>query len=151
MLKIMLTATEMNQVKQLLDDKAAGGYANKINAIKIVRDAAMHRKIDEFTGKERGGVGLKEAKEAVESWMADNGMITPDGTPAVRPANPTGCIVPFQPIRSITVNMGSGNVTVDMDEMALKFSEGLTSLPLADVKRLFDLWQRVRDWEDEAG
>ena len=39
--------------------------------------------------------------------------------------------------------------SLDMDEMALKFSEGLTSLPIADVKRLFDLWQRVRDWEDE--
>ena len=148
MLKIMLTAGEMDQVKQLLADKTGGGYANKINAIKVVRDASMHQKIDEFTGKPRAGVGLKEAKEAVEAWMADNGMKTPDGTPALRPVSPTGCIVPFQPIRSITVNMGSGNVTVDMDEMALKFSEGLTSLPLADVKRLFDLWQRVRDWED---
>ena len=148
MLKIMLTAGEMDQVKQLLTDKTGGGYAYKINAIKIVRDASMHRKIDEFTGKPRAGVGLKEAKEAVEVWMADNGMITADGTPALRPTSPTGCIVPFQPIRSITVNMGSGNVTVDMDEMALKFSEGLTSLPIADVKRLFDLWQRVKDWED---
>lgn len=148
MLKIMLTAGEMGQVKKLLSESAGGGYSKKIDAIKVVRDASMHRKIDEFTGKERGGVGLKEAKEAVEAWMADNGVTTPDGTPAVRPANPTGCIVPFQPIRSITVNMGSGNVTVDMDEMALKFSEGLISLPLADVKRLFDLWQRVRDWED---
>ena len=144
MLKIMLTATEMNQVKALLD----GGYRNKIEAIKVVRDASRHQTTDLFTGKERAGVGLKEAKDAVESWMADNGMKTPDGTPALRPVSPTGCIVPFQPIRSITVNMGGGDVTVDMDEMALKFSEGLTSLPLADVKRLFDLWQRVRDWED---
>ena len=58
MLKIMLTAGEMDQVKQLLADKTGGGYANKINAIKVVRDASMHRKIDEFTGKERGGVGV---------------------------------------------------------------------------------------------
>ena len=147
MLKIMLTATEMNQVKALLD----GGYRNKIEAIKVVRDASRHQTTDLFTGKERAGVGLKEAKEAVETLMADMGMKHHDGTLAVRPADPSGCIVPFQPIRSITVNMGGGDVTVDMDEMALKFSEGLTSLPLSDVKRLFDLWQRVRDWEDEAG
>lgn len=148
MLKIMLTAGEMGQVKKLLSESAGGGYSKKIDAIKVVRDASMHRKIDEFTGKDRAGVGLKEAKEAVELLMADLGMKTPDGTPALRPANPSGCIVPFQPIRSITVNMGTGNVTVDMDEMSLKFTEGLTSLPIADVKRLFDLWQRIRDWED---
>lgn len=145
MLKIMLTAGEMNQVKALLD----GGYSNKIEAIKVVRNASRHVTADLFTGKERPGVGLKEAKEAVETLMADMGMKHHDGTPALRPSDPSGCIVPFQPIRSITVNMGTGNVTVDMDEMALKFSEGLTSLPIADVKRLFDLWQRVKDWEDE--
>jgi hypothetical protein len=148
MIKIMLTAEEMRQVKTLLDDKTGGGYANKINAIKVVRDASRHRTIDPFSGKDRPGVGLKEAKEAVEVLMADRGMTTADGTPAVRPVSPSGCIVPFQPIRSITVNMGGGDVTVDMDELSLKFSEGLTSLPLADVKRLFDLWQRIKDWED---
>jgi hypothetical protein len=148
MIKIMLTAEEMSQVKTLLDDKKDGGYANKINAIKVVRDASRHRTIDPFSGKDRPGVGLKEAKEAVEVLMADRGMTTADGTPAVRPVSPSGCIVPFQPIRSITVNMGGGDVTVDMDELSLKFSEGLTSLPLADVKRLFDLWQRIKDWED---
>lgn len=148
MIKIMLTAEEMRQVKTLLDDKTDGGYANKINAIKVVRDASRHRTIDPFSGKDRPGVGLKEAKEAVEVLMADRGMTTADGTPAVRPVSPSGCIVPFQPIRSITVNMGGGDVTVDMDELSLKFSEGLTSLPLADVKRLFDLWQRIKDWED---
>lgn len=148
MIKIMLTAEEMSQVKTLLDDKKDGGYANKINAIKVVRDASRHRTIDPFSGKERPGIGLKEAKEAVEALMADRGMTTADGTPAVRPASPSGCIVPFQPIRSITVNMGGGDVTVDMDELSLKFSEGLTSLPLSDVKRLFDLWQRIKDWED---
>ena len=148
MIKIMLTAEEMRQVKTLLDDKTDGGYANKINAIKVVRDASRHRTIDPFSGKDRPGVGLKEAKEAVEVLMADRGMTAADGTPAVRPASPSGCIVPFQPIRSITVNMGGGDVTVDMDELSLKFSEGLTSLPLADVKRLFDLWQRIKGWED---
>ena len=147
MIKIMLTAEEMRQVKTLLDDKTDGGYANKINAIKVVRDASRHRTIDPFSGKDRPGIGLKEAKEAVEVLMADRGMTTADGTPAVRPVSPSGCIVPFQPIRSISVNMGGGDVTVDMDELSLKFSEGLTSLPLADVKRLFDLWQRIKDWE----
>jgi len=148
MLKILLTAGEMNQVKALLD----GGYRNKIEAIKVVRSASRHQTADLFDpSRMRSGVGLKEAKEAVETLMADMGMKHPDGTPALHPANPSGCIVPFQPIRSITVNMGGGDVVVDMEEMALKFSEGLTSLPLSDVKRLFDLWQRIKDWEDEEG
>lgn len=150
MLKIMLTAGEMNQVKALLNAGMGGGYKNKIDAIKIVRDASRHRTTDLFTGKERNGVGLKEAKEAVEVLMADMGMVTGDGTPALRPANPAGCIVPFQPIKSITVNLGSGDVVVDMEELSLKFTEGLTSLPIADVKRLFELWQMIKDWEDKA-
>ena len=145
MLKIMLTTEEMGRVNDLLD----GGSRNKIEAIKVVRSAIRHQTADLFDpSKMRPGVGLKEAKEAVETLMADRGMVNFDDTPVRHPANPSACIVPFQPIRSITVNMGSGNVTVDMDEMSLKFTEGLTSLPLSDVKRLFDLWQRVRDWED---
>ena len=147
MLKIMLTATEMNQVKALLD----GGYRNKIEAIKVVRGASRHMTVDLFDqSKMRPGVGLKEAKEAVEVLMADMGVVTGDGTPALRPANPSACIVPFQPIKSITVNLGSGDVVVDMEELSLKFTEGLTSLPIADVKRLFQLWQMIKDWEDKA-
>ena len=150
MLKIMLTAGEMNQVKALLNAGMGGGYNNKIEAIKVVRGASRHMTADLFTGKMRPGVGLREAKEAVEVLMADMGMVTGDGTPAVRPANPSGCIIPFQPIKSITVNLGSGDVVVDMEELSLKFTEGLTSLPIADVKRLFELWQMIKDWEDKA-
>ena len=54
MLNIRLTAGEMEQVKKLLSESAGGGYSNKITAIKVVRDASMHQKIDEFTGKPRG-------------------------------------------------------------------------------------------------
>jgi hypothetical protein len=145
MIKIMLTATEMGSVNELL----AGGYTNKINAIKLVRNASRHSTPDLFDPtKTRAGVGLKEAKEAVELLMAQRGMLHTDGTPCITPPNPSAYIVPFQPIKSIVVNMGGGDVTLDVDELSLKFSEGLTSLPLADVKRLFDLWQRIKDWED---
>lgn len=145
MFKIMLTATEMGSVNELL----AGGYTNKIAAVRVVRDASRHQAPDLFDPtKMRAGVGLREAKEAVEVLMAQRGMVWSDGTPCVAPSNPSAYIVPFQPIKSIVVNMGGGDVTLDMDELSLKFSEGLTSLPLSDVKRLFDLWQRIRDWED---
>lgn len=147
MLKIMLTTEEMGRVNDLLD----GGSRNKIEAIKVVRSAIRHQTANLFDpSKMRPGVGLKEATQAVETLMADRGMVNFDGAPVRHPVNPSACIVPFQPIKSITVNMGGGDVVVDMDEMSLKFSEGLTSLPIADVKRLFDLWQRIKDWEDEV-
>lgn len=149
MLNIRLTAEEMDQVKALLSESAGGGYSNKITAIKVVRDASMHQKIDEFTGKPRAGVGLKEAKEAVELLMADLGMKTPDGTPALRPSDPSARIVPFQPIKKIVCDFGAGEVELDLEGMSLKVLTGLNgSIPLADVMALIDLYQRVKDWED---
>lgn len=147
MFKIMLTAAEIRTLNSILD----GGFSNKIPAIKHVRGASRHQVPGMGIGGTaltRSNIGLREAKEAVETLMADRGMKDGDNCPVLRPPAPSACIVPFQPIRSITVNMGGGDVIVDMDELSLKFTEGLTSLPIADVKRLFDLWQRIKDWED---
>jgi len=150
MIKIMLTSSEWSEVNRLL----AAGAHNKIATIKVVRAASRHSTSGTAADGSPtfiSGVGLREAKEAVEVLMAELGMTHPDGTQCVAPLNPSARISPLQPIKRIVVDAGSGEVTVDMDEMALKFSEGLTSLPLTDVKRLFDLWQRIKDWEDSAG
>ncbi len=149
MISIRLTPTEMVQVKTLLSESAGGGYSNKITAIKVVRDASMHRRVDEFTGQSRAGVGLKEAKEAVELLMADLGVVGHDGTPYVAPVNPSARIVPFQPIKKIVCNFGEGEIELDMEGMSLKALTGLNgSMPLADVMALIDLYQRVKGWEE---
>ena len=73
MISIMLTATEWAGVNDCLE----GG--DKIKAIKIVRDAERHRKaagpnplLPSSTALRTWapGIGLKEAKEAVELLMA---------------------------------------------------------------------------------
>lgn len=81
--------------------------------------------------------------------MASRGLKYPDGSLQLPPSNPTATIVPFQPIKRIVLDMGGGEVTVDMNEMSLKFSECLSYLPMQDVKRLFDLWQMINDWEQK--
>jgi hypothetical protein len=139
---IKLNGAEWAEINRLLD----GGWGNKIPAVKVAKAAAFHR-LPDSNGGTVSGVGLKAAKEAVEVLMAKRGMTDRDGNPVVAPDNPEGILVPFQPIKRVVVDMGSGEVTVDMEDLALKFSEGLTSLPITEVKRLFDLWQTIKDWE----
>jgi hypothetical protein len=146
MLSIMLTAVEMKTVMTLLES----GYSKKIDAIKVVRSASRHATPDSFDPtKMRTGVGLKEAKEAVELLMADLGIIGSDGTPAPRPSNPSARIVPFQPIKKIVCDFGEGEIELDMESMSLRVLTGLNgSMRIQDAMALIDLYQRVKGWED---
>ena len=148
MLSIMLTAVEMKTVMTLLES----GYSKKIDAIKVVRSASRHATPDSFDPtKMRTGVGLKEAKEAVELLMADLGIIGSDGTPAPRPSNPSARIVPFQPIKKIVCDFGEGEIELDMEGVSLRVLSGLTdTVRIKDALALIDLYKRVKDWEDEA-
>ena len=151
MLEIKLTAVEMATVMTLLNESSGGGYGNKIEAIKVVRAASRHSVPDSFDpSKMRSGIGLKEAKEAVELLMSDLGMRTPDGTPALRPSNPSARVVPFQPIRRIVCDFGGGEIELDMEGMSLKVLSGLNdTVRIKDALALVDLYKRVKDWEDE--
>ena len=143
MFNIRLTSDEFAKVNDLLK----GGYLNKINAIKVVRDAKRHTYIStDGLGVTRPGVGLAEAKEAVELLMAERGCTTSDGTPCTAPANPRARIVPFQPIQKITVDMGSGPVEVDLEGMSLQFLGQMDKIPLSEVAALVDLYNRVNEW-----
>ena len=141
---IRLNAEEWAKLNALLNE----GAFNKVAAIKLVRDAKMHQTVDPITGHTRFGVGLKEAKEAVEYYMTSRCMKNADGSdPWYHNAEPAGRIVPFQPIRRIVVDMGEGEVEVDMDGMSLKFLSTMTTLKLDDLAKLVDLYNRVKDWE----
>ena len=146
MFNIRLTPIELSKVNDLLK----GGYVNKIAAIKVVRDASRHTYIStDGLGTTRSGVGLAEAKEAVELLMAERGMLTPEGKPCTPPANPRGRIIPFQPIQKITVDMGSGPVEVALDGMSLQFLGEMNRIPLSEVAALVDLYNRVNAWVKE--
>lgn len=154
MISIMLTATEWAGVNDCL----AGG--NKIPAIKIVRDAERHRKpsgpnplLSSSTAGRTwiGGIGLKEAKEAVELLMAERGMKERDGSPCLPPPDPSARVIPFQPIKRIICDFGEGEIELDLEGMSLRILTGLNgSMRIADVMSLVDLYQRVKGWEDGA-
>jgi len=140
---IRLTSEEWSKLNALLKE----GPVNKIAAIKLVRDAKLHHTVDPVTGHTRPGVGLKEAKEAVEHYMSSRGMKNSDGSEPWSGGEPSARIVPFQPIRRIVIDMGEGEVEVDMDGMSLKFLSTMTTLKLEDLAKLVDLYNRVKDWE----
>jgi len=154
MISIMLTATEWRQVNEEL----AGG--NKIPAIKTVRDAERHRRpsgpnpllpVSTAGRTWAPGIGLKEAKEAVELLMAERGMKQSDGTPCPIPWSPSARVVPFQPIRRIICDFGEGEIEVDLEGMSLRILTGLNgSMRISDVMALVDLYQRVKSWEEGA-
>ena len=140
---IRLTTSEWSALREEI---RAG---NKIAAIKIAKAARAHQQLDPVTGKLFSGVGLREAKEAVEFHMHSIGLINADGTPCwVEGRQPEGRLSPDQPIKRIVIDMGDGEVEVNMEEMSLRFLSTLTHMKLTDVQRLVDLWQRVKDWEE---
>lgn len=154
MISIMLTATEWGQLNEAL---TAG---DKIPAIKIVRDAERHRKpsgphplLPSSTAGRTWtpGIGLKEAKEAVELLMAERGMKMVDGSPCLPPSAPSARVMPFQPIKRIICDFGEGEIEVDLEGMSLRILTGLNgSMRIADVMSLVDLYQRVKSWEGGA-
>ena len=148
---ITLTAGEWREVNDLL----AAGHHNKIPAIKVVRAAERHRypgTPDPTTGIAPmcNGIGLREAKEAVEVLMAERGITHPDGSPCTAPTAPAARLGPVQPIRRVVCNFGEGEVELDMEAMSLRVLTGLNgSMRIGDALALVDLYKRVKDWEDE--
>ena len=92
----------------------------KIAAIKVLRNAA--------------GCGLKEAKLAVDK---------------VQNPSLTGCpsIVTIPRIKSITVDMGSGEVKMDLSEFNMITLMNMQSVGIEDTRRLLDLYDLFRTWE----
>ena len=92
----------------------------KIAAIKVLRSAA--------------GCGLKEAKLAVDNLQ----------NPSL-----TGCpkIVTIPRIKSIIVDMGEGEVRMDLDNFSMITLMNMQSVGIEDTRRLLDLYDLFRTWE----
>ena len=92
----------------------------KIQAIKIIRNDS--------------GCGLKEAKLACDKL----------NNPSL-----TGCpkLVTIPRIMSVTVDMGEGEVKMDLDKFNMLTLMNMQSVGIEDTRKLLDLYDLFRTWE----
>ena len=117
----------------------------RIDAIKAIRETYRQ---PPTPGHSMGitSIGLKEAKDAAERrWNEMN-----FGDPIILSANNVSRIVSKNPIKRIVVEMGDGEVELDMEGMSLKFLMGMTTVGLSEVASLCDLYKRIADWEEQV-
>ena len=117
----------------------------RIDAIKAIRETYRQPPIP---GQTMGitSIGLKEAKDAAERrWNEMN-----FGDPIILSANNVSRIASKNPIKRIVVEMGDGEVELDMEGMSLKFLMGMTTVGLSEVASLCDLYKRIADWEEQV-
>ncbi len=97
------------------------GSKQKIKAIKILRSETK--------------CGLREAKEALERCFESS-------------ASPTAFdIRPLTTIKSITINMGEGDVTLSMDDLQMMTLVNMTSIGIEETRRILDLHDMLSAWE----
>jgi len=115
----------------------------KIDAIKFIRETDRQ---PPAPGQSIGftSIGLKEAKDAAERRWNALGMIPEIDLSATNNTR----LTPTNPIKRIVVEMGDGEVELDMEGVSLKFLSGLTTVGLSEVAALCDLYKRIKDWED---
>jgi len=115
----------------------------KIDAIKFIRETDRQ---PPPPGHSYGftSIGLKEAKDAAERRWNALGMIPEIDLSATNNTR----LTPTNPIKRIVVEMGDGEVELDMEGVSLKFLSGLTTVGLSEVAALCDLYKRIKDWED---
>ena len=145
MLQIRLNQAELSKLNEFLTP----GWVRKIDAIKVVKNAAHHRIDAVSVVNPAPGVGLAEAKDAVEVLMAERGIIGLDGLASPMPTSPRGRIVTLQPIKRIIVDMGSGEIEVDLEGMSLQFLSQMNKVPLSEIAALVDLYNRVKEWTEQ--
>ena len=107
----------------------ASGGVKKIAAIKAVRRP--------------GGVGLKEAKEAVERIMHEANLGHFPGA-----AKNAARIVATAQIKEIVVDFGEGPFTVDIDTMELKALTQLEKIGLEQCGQILDLVEVLRAFSE---
>jgi hypothetical protein len=133
--------------KRILEE--VKGPTGKITAIKSVRQARLHRVVNE-AGEYRSNINLLEAKEAVEFQMDAMGLRNPDGSRIWSGAkDPIARMAPFQPIRRVVCDFGSGEVEMDMESVSLRILSSVNEIPISEFTALLELYKRIKGWEEE--
>ena len=109
-------------VQALVEVKELVRKQQRIAAIKIIRTHT--------------GCGLAAGKAAVERLEGRQ----PDGPK----------LLPFLEIKSIVVNTGEGDVTVDLEGLQLMGLMQLEKLGLQECRRILDLVAAIEAWRDQG-
>ena len=117
----------------------------KIDAIKAIRETNRQ---PPAPGHSVGiaMIGLKEAKDAAERRWNDLGLMPQIDLSATNDSR----VISKNPIKRVIVEMGDGEVELDMEGVSLKFLMGMTTVGLSEVASLCDLYKRIADWEDQV-
>lgn len=112
--RLQVSTRVLNEIKRSITT------GKKIQAIKQLRSATK--------------TGLKEAKYAVERMEHEMGL--KNYPQAVREGHKVG---PLTFIRSITFDLGGGELTVDLEAMEMRALMGLDVMGIEEVARVLDL------------
>lgn len=130
--KIFLSPRDLKHIKSELEN------GKKISAIKHVRSHAMGT----------NGKGLKEAKIAVERFIIEHEIgERQHPTSAIHPD--AGRLVTWNPIKRIVVDMGDGEMEVDMEEFQFKILTMEGGVSVDSVGHLIDLLGIIKKWEND--
>lgn len=128
---IHLSRAHYKEMLSLLNDN------KKIAAIKLVRNEGRMKEADR-TSNNTSGIGLREAKHAVESI---NGNM-PE----------TSCVlIPTLKIKRIIIEGDAGDIELDLDGLQLRLLDGLAELPLHHMESSMELMKFIRDWDNFGG
>jgi hypothetical protein len=115
----------LNELRELMDP----ANARKIQAIKLLRNETR--------------CGLKEAKNAVERKFP--------GAHAYGSSSEAYDIRPLMAIKSITVDFGEGDVNLDLEGLQMMTLVNMTQIGLSEVRRILDLHELIKGWEESDG
>ena len=103
----------------IIDENLAAG--KKIQAIKLIRDETK--------------CGLKEAKLAIDKRCGYGGR--PEAMD----------IKPLVSIKSVTVDMDEGEVSLSLDELNMMTLMGMAKIGIDETRRVLDLHDMLLNWE----
>ena len=124
MSKVFVAPKDLQAVDRLLREH------KKIAAVKLVRANAM------------GDVGLREAKLACDRYQHEH--VEPAAVP---PADHWPHLATWNPIKRIVVDMGDGEMEVDLEEFQFKILSMPGGISVDSVGHLLDLLSMIREWE----
>ena len=106
-----------------IEELMGGPSPQKIAAIKLLRAESK--------------CGLKEAKQPIEKRFQPS-----YGTPA-----DAFDFKPLITVKSITVNLGEGDVSLSLEELHMMTLVNMTQLGIDETRRILDLYDLIRKWE----
>lgn len=119
--KILRVSAEcLNKLKELMDVSKP----QKIAAIKLLRSETK--------------CGLREAKIAIEKHFPGKYNHPPQAD--------AYSIVPLVTIKSITVDMGEGDVTVDLEGLHMLTLMNMNNIGIDEVRRIIELHDLIVSW-----